>query len=368
MESSVADRAEPRATRLAPMAIADCDIHPNPKSIEREVYPFLEPRWREYLDSYGGLMRQGAGTAYPKGQPDAMRLDAWPPGGGRAGSDLDFMRRQHLDPNNVQLGVLSTLRSGHSLRHPGLSAAYARAINDWQVEMWTSREPRLKASVSVPFEDPEAAAEEIDRRAGDPNFVQVLLLSRTVEPMGNRRYWPVFAAAERANLPVAVHAFGSGGHAITGTGWPSFYIEDMVNHAAACQAGLTSMIVEGVFEAHPKLRFILIEAGFAWLPPLAWRLDRIWTRLKSETPHLKRAPSEVIREHVWITTQPMEEPEKRDHLADTIGWIGWDRLLFATDYPHWDFDDPARALMLSTSKENRRKFFLDNARAVYGLA
>ena len=88
--------------------------------------------------------------------------------------------------------------------------------------------------------------------------------------------------------------------------------------------------------------------------------------MKIETPHLKRLPSEYFRDHVWITTQPMEEPEQRKHLIDTIEWIGWDKLLFATDYPHWDFDDPAMVMPANVSDSNRRKFFYDNALSVYG--
>ena len=36
----------------------------------------------------------------------------------------------------------------------------------------------------------------------------------------------------------------------------------------------------------------------------------------------------------------MEEAETPEHLIDVMDWIGWDRILFASDYPHWDFDDP----------------------------
>ena len=76
-----------------------------------------------------------------------------------------------------------------------------------------------------------------------------------------------------------------------------------------------------------------------------------------------------MRRHVWWTTQPMEEPEPREHLLDTIGWMGWDRLLFATDYPHWDFDDPgARAAAAHHRCSSGSGFFLGNARAVYGVA
>ncbi len=62
----------------------------------------------------------------------------------------------------------------------------------------------------------------------------------------------------------------------------------------------------------------------------------------------------------------MEEPEPRANLLDTIEWIGWDRLLFATDYPHWDFDDPATALPLRLTESQRSAVFRENARAVYG--
>ena len=177
-----------------------------------------------------------------------------------------------------------------------------------------------------------------------PHFAQILLLSRTTEPLGQRRYWPIYEAAASHNLPVAIHAFGYGGNPVTSGGWPSFYIEEMCGHAQCCQALLASMVLEGVFEHFPTLKVILVEAGFAWLPPLAWRLDTHWHKLKGEIPHLKRPPSEVIREHVWLTTQPMEEPDTRRHLKDTWEWIGADRLIFATDYPHWDYDDPAEAL------------------------
>ena len=351
------------------MAIADCDIHPSPKSLEIEIYPYLSRRWQSHLETYGMIYRQGfpTGPAFPKGQPDAARRDAFPPGGGRPGSDLDFMREQHLDPNNVQLGILNPLRSGQGLQNADLAAAYCRAVNEWQVAEWTSREPRLKASVMVNYEDPVSAVAEIERLAGNPHFVQVLLLSRTAEPLGQRRYWPIYEAASRAGLPVAVHAFGYGGSPVTGGGWPSYYIEEMVGHAANTQSLLASMVLEGVFEKFPTLRVVLVEAGFAWLPALAWRLDKVWHRMRSEIPHVTRPPSELIREHVWLTTQPMEEPEHRADLLDIFEWIGKDRLLFATDYPHWDFDDPTRALPLRLDKPDREQFFMGNARALYGL-
>ena len=351
------------------LAIADCDIHPTPKSVPVEIYPYLSKRWQDYMETYGVIYRQGfpTGPAFPKGQPNAARRDAYPPSGGKPGSDLDCMRSQHLDPNNIQLGILNPLSCGQGVQNQDFSAAYCNAVNHWQIAEWTSKETRLKASLMVPYEDPLASVKEIDLWEGDNNFAQILLLSRTAEPLGQRKYWPIYEAACRFNLPVAVHAFGYGGAPVTGGGWPSFYIEEMVGHAENTQSLLTSMVFEGVFERFPTLKLILVEAGFAWLPALSWRLDKLWNRMRAEIPHVTRPPSELIRQHVWLTTQPMEEPEPREHLLDTIEWIGWERLLFATDYPHWDFDEPSRALPVKIGKEQKEAFFLQNALELYNL-
>jgi predicted TIM-barrel fold metal-dependent hydrolase len=367
MNIQVRERPEAASSVAAKTAIADCDIHPA-RATKTELYPYLAKRWHEHLETYERHPYQGMmeGPPYPKAQPNASRRDAYPPEGGPQGSSLSFMQKQHLDPNNVVLGVLNPLNTGQGIRNHDLAAAICSAVNDWQVEKWTSRDSRLKGSIVVANEDGPAAAREIGKRAGDPNFVQVLLLSRNVEPLGQRRYWPIYEAAEEAGLPVGVHAFGFGGNPITASGWPSFYIEEMVGHSQCQQTALASLVLEGVFERFPKLNMIMIEAGFGWAPSLGWRLDKVWQRLKSEVPHVRRLPSDYIREHIYWTTQPMEDPERR-HLFDVIDWIGWDKLLFATDYPHWDFDDPSRVLPAGVSDANRDAFYLGNAKRVYGL-
>jgi predicted TIM-barrel fold metal-dependent hydrolase len=103
------------------------------------------------------------------------------------------------------------------------------------------------------------------------------------------------------------------------------------------------LIFEGVFERFPKLKVVAVEGGFTFAPSLAWRTDKHWSRLRVEVPHVRRPPSEYLREKVWFTTQPMEETRKQAHLRDIIDWLGWDRLMFSSEYPHWDFDDPRYA-------------------------
>ncbi len=248
------------------------------------------------------------------------------------------------------------------------AAALATAINDWQIAKWTSQDSRLKGSIVVANEDGPAAAAEIRKRAGDKNFVQVLLLSRNVEPLGQRRYWPIYEAAQEIGLPIGVHAFGFGGNPITASGWPSFYIEEMVGHSQCQQTALASIVLEGVFERYPETQDGDDRGRLRLGAVAVWRLDKNFERLRSEVPHLKRKPSEYIRDHIWWTTQPMEDPERREHLLEVIEWIGWDKLLFATDYPHWDFDEPSRVLPPGVSDANREAFYLGNAKKLYGIA
>ena len=96
-----------------------------------------------------------------------------------------------------------------------------------------------------------------------------------------KRYWPIFAAAERTNLPIGLHVGGPSAAAPSASGWPSFYVEEhqVLSHSMPIQAA--SLILEGVFDRYPKLKIILIEGGFAWVPTLGWRLDANVAKMRS---------------------------------------------------------------------------------------
>jgi uncharacterized protein len=352
------------------LSIVDCDIHPAFRS-PSDLFPFLSERWRQHVSTFGEHIRQGiiGQLPHPRMVAYGMRVDALPEDGAPAGSDLGLMQRQHLDTNGVEVGMLISLgRGGMEERNPDFAQALSHAVNEWQLESWVKKEPRLRAGIVVPQEDPEFAVSEIERRADDPRFVQVIMSPRANEPIGHRRYWPIYAAAEQAGKPIGLHTAGySGGHASTGIGWPNFYIEEHFANATSLQGVMTSLVFEGVFERFPKLKIALIEGGFAWVPAHCWRMDKHWERMREEVPHVKRKPSEYVREHFWYTTQPIEEPEKPEHLTEIIEWIGWDRLMFSTDYPHWDFDDPRFAFKIALSEEQKNKVFRENAKTVYGI-
>ena len=154
MTSSTARVLEQEASAKSRLRIIDCDIHPSLHS-RADLNPFLPKRWQEHLKTYGDHLRTPyiGTTPYPRSSPLIARRDAWPPTGGPPGSDLAFMRKQHLDPLDIEFGILQVLDLFiFSQQNLDFGAAIQRAINEWQLAQ---------------LDQPRAAAEGLDPgRAG----------------------------------------------------------------------------------------------------------------------------------------------------------------------------------------------------------
>lgn len=130
---------------------------------------------------------------------------------------------------------------------------------------------------------------------------------------------------------------------------------------------LVSLVVEGVFQKFPTLKYVFVEGGVAWLPAIMWRLDKNWKALRSTTPWLTRPPSEIIRDHIMLTTQPIEEPDDINHFRQVLEMFDAEKMLmFSSDYPHWDGDTPDFALRQLPS-EMRDAVMYGNALEVFGI-
>jgi len=167
------------------LMIVDCDIHPIQRSA-KDLYPYLSKAWQEHIESFGAHVRQGMTEQimWPRMMASGQRADAYPPQGGPPGSDYDLMKRQHLDPNGVEFGMLAALsKGGMEERNQPFARALSSAVNDWQLHDWVERDARLRAGIVVTGEDPEHAVAAIEKRAGDRRFAQVIISPRSSEPI-----------------------------------------------------------------------------------------------------------------------------------------------------------------------------------------
>lgn len=314
----------------------DCDVHVSPSSVGA-LLPYCDGYWADQFRMRGIDRLDYSLTAYPPNAPFSARPD-WRPKQGVPGSDLGLMRA-HLDRFGLRAAIAQCLHGSMALHSEDMAAAFCRAINDWIRAEWLDAEPRLFASIVVPAQGPEQAAEEVERCAADPRFVQVLLPAMTDMPLGRRHYWPIYKAAERHGLPIGIHAGGMFRHAPTATGWPSYIIEDYASQSQAFDSQLLSLITEGVFSKFPRLTVVLLESGITWLPPFMWRTNKIWRGLRPDAPWVDRAPPDIVRDRVRLTLQPFDAPEDDAKVRATLDHIAGDNmLLFSTDFPHWHFE------------------------------
>ena len=349
----------------SPHRVIDCDIHNEVSSIE-DLMPYLADYWRDYISNSAFT---GPGTNdYPPGAPTSARPGSVPPSGRTAGSSLQLVQDQALAPLDTDIGILNCTYRVQSVKQEDLAADLATAANRWQIDEWLTPEPRLRGSLVVPSQTPARAADEIRRFGVHPQFVQVILPVRSYIPYGSRFYDPLYAAAVERDLVVGIHFGGAPGHPPTPVGWPSTYLEEHAGMAQVFQSQVISIIAEGVFDRFPDLRMALIEGGFIWMPSLMWRLDKEWKGLRSNTPWVRRPPSDYIRDHFRLTVQPVGAPPEPRYILQTIEQMESETMLmFATDYPHWHYDDEDEAWPVALPEPLNNNIWSENARAFYRL-
>jgi len=348
------------ARPLHPSTI-DCDVHVVLPDIQ-VLLPHLEPYWRDYVVVRG--VRNLDLTSYPNSTPLASR-DDWRDESGRGGVSLDRLRKDVLGDIGAGQAILNCVWGAQALHHPHLAAALCGAVNSWIASDWLDQDARLRASIVVPWQHTEHAVAEIERRAADKRFVQVLLLGMIDEPLGFERYWPIYEAAVRHGLPIGVHAGSAYRHATTSLGYPSSYLEDYVAMASGMQNQLMSLICDGTFAKFPELKVVMIESGWTWLPSFLWRANKIWRAMRMEVPWVDRPPAEIVRDSVRFTLQPVDAPPERAQFERTLEQIGSDRvLLFSTDYPHHHFDG-MDMLPEGLSPELLQRILVDNPMETY---
>jgi predicted TIM-barrel fold metal-dependent hydrolase len=336
--SAVADQITVDFTQGGPVQIVDSDVHTAPRSPD-ELREYLPRGWEQLPDD---VLAPDQRQLYAPQQ--SIRGDAVPDEG-PAGSDPDLAAAQLLGDAGIGQGYAMLISPIRTFQNREVEAAVCSATNAWLADTWLSAYNaggHYWGSISICLDAPALACPEIERWAGHERMKQVKVNSYAEAPFGDPRYDPIYETASRLGMPIGVHfAKGSGTSLLTPVGYLPSYVELHSLYPMSYLAHLVSLIFNGTFERFPDLKYVFIEGGFTWVGPLLWRMDRYWEEFRYELPLVRRRPSEYVLDHVRFTSQPIEEPGSKDRLSQALDWAQAERLLlFATDYPHWDFDDP----------------------------
>jgi predicted TIM-barrel fold metal-dependent hydrolase len=284
-----------------------------------------------------------------------------------AGSAEAWLRA--LDKGGVEKTVLyPTLGLFLSfLRDRQWAVALCRAYNTLLYEEFTRVTPRLRAVALLPLQDPDAAVKELTRAVRELGCVGAMLAADGSHVLGDARFHGIYEEAQRLDVMLGVHASGShlGGCGVDV--FPTFIQTHTTSHPFGQMRQLTSMIFEGIPERFPRLRLAFLEAGCGWAPYWMERMDDEYDkRGADEAPALKKRPSEYVRGGTVYFSCEADEWL----LPQALRLVGEDRIVYASDFPHWDNGYPGSVdevrMRGDITETQKRKVLEDNCRRLYG--
>ncbi len=361
--------------------IVDVDSHREPNAHWAEVLEYVEnPVMRHNsehdLTVYGGRMNyvpfpfpNGSGFAFQgmQGRIPHQEPQSEPVPATDVHREVELCRRA-MDAMSIDVQVVfptSLLAMGMA---PVIEAEaqMSYAYNRWMVERFVAEEPRIKFLPYLPLRDPKMSLRIVREFADNPGVVGFLVTSIRYDPVHDNKFMPIYAAIEETGLPLAFHA---------GVTWDDEWMKTMNRfisvHAISfvhCNiVHMTNWVINGMPERFPRLKTMWVESGLAWVPFLMQRLDHEYLKRTSEAPLLTRLPSEYMRE-MYYTAQPMEMDDL-ELLASTMKAIAAkSQLLYASDWPHWDFDLPSSILGFDFLDEQAKRNILGlSAAHLFGL-
>ena len=280
---------------------------------------------------------------------------------------------QAMDEEGIDVAVIYPSRGLFALTipdmDPRLAAAMSRAYNDWLYEFCAPDRKRLVGAGMISPFDIEDTVSESYRCVKELGFRGVFLTPNEVHDRNwhDPYYEPLWTALEELGAPIGFHEgagsqlrqvgeqFGSNG-----------MLRHVFCHPVEQMLAAASFCGGGILERHPNLRAAFLEGNCFWIPFLLWRLDEHWERTGDvHAPELTMAPSEYFKRQCFASIEGDEEPAKY-----VIDWMGNERLVFSTDFPHGDSKFPVsvdKFLELPLTDDDKRKILWDNCAYYYGI-
>jgi uncharacterized protein len=363
-----------------PIISADSHITEAPNTYR----DYIDARWRdrapriEYLDKIGdaflidgfdrpvalGLVA-GAGKPAEELRISGVRFEELHRGGWDPDARMDDQRRDGVDAEIIYPTVGMVL-----CNHPNFDYKKAcfDAYNRWIAEYCGRHPERLLGCGQTAMRTPEEGI--ADLRAIQALGLRGVMMpgNPAVEDYDSRAYDRFWEAAIELGLPLSFHILTdknySFGARVRGPAMNGF-----LGIVRGCQDIMGTLVLGGVFERHPGLRIVCVEADAGWVPHYMYRMDHAYKRHRNWLPagqNLSKLPSEYFRENIYTTFQD-------DWVAFRVAdLMNWRRLLWANDFPHSDSTWPFSQEMLAEhtrhlTPEQKQAILCDNVAELYGI-
>jgi uncharacterized protein len=341
-------RQQAHKRKLDDMVIVDVDAHHYENEHMKDILPFMENDVLRQL-SMAQTMKSGRGTLIPTqvGYQDmggrvtrySMRgSEKTEPGVHR---DVQLGNRW-MDAMSVDYSCLFPTGMLNIGLHPQkeMEVDLCWAYNRWVTEkVLPESDGRMFSMLCLPFSDPDETLRHVETFGHRPGVGGFMVTTVRTLPVHDNAYMKTYRAIEERGLVLSFHsAFNWNENVFRGCN--RFIAVHALGFSFYNILHCTNWIVNGLPGRFPKLPVIWIESGIAWVPFLMQRLDHEYMMRPSECPLLKKKPSEYMRE-MYYSSQPMEI---QDYAAMEQTFRMMDaenHLLYASDYPHWDFDLPS---------------------------
>ena len=337
--------------------------------IDNDVFRQMAKSFRDRVGSPPGLLNAVPGMAYQDvyGRiPHQQRLGE-PVPDGPTHRQVTLIRRA-MDAMGIHYMVVfpTPMLVLGMHQQADIEAAVGTAYNRWLVEQILPEDDRIKALLYLPFNEPEACVKVVERFADSPGVIGFTVTSSRFRAVHHDAYMRLYSAIQETGKPLSFHSgFHWGDQSMQQCN--RFISMHALSFVHFNLVHMTNWIINGLPERFPKLKVAWIESGLAWVPYLMQRLDSEYMMRSSEAPLLKRRPSEYMRD-MYYTSQPLERSNMKLTEA-TFEAINADtQLLFASDWPHWDFDLPASITTLPfLSAQAKRNILGLNAAKLFNL-
>jgi predicted TIM-barrel fold metal-dependent hydrolase len=336
-----------------------------------EIYEYLDDDdpWKEKFRLGSEEEKSGVTSFFPKQTFNSYRAQS-------AMERSSFETKNDILNDMDKLGIDKILLIGQQLLRTGAIRAddkrpikYAEAYMEYILDNIVDPDEGIYCTVPVVSSDPDWARRIIERYGDEKSVVGAVLVSSGGEPpYGNRRYDTVYEVCEKKGLPVMYHADSASLDDFHYHGFSTNLETHSLGFLIANMSQLTSVVVQGVPEKFPDLEFVFQEAGLFYVPMMMHRLDQEYLCEPDEAPLLDRIPSEYMKEF-YYGTQPMEQPADDEHLEAVIDMIGGaERLMWASDWPHPDYDETTVINELPfLSRAEKRKVLGENAENIFDV-